>query len=73
MFHLVCFILLEAIAASAVCHQRSAIFGRGVCIFVLTHFPCPQRQKDVGGDYVLIAVRFGGTSYCRPVRAAHKS
>jgi hypothetical protein len=65
------FILLEAIAASAVCHQRIAIFGRGVRIFVLTHFPCPQRQKDVGS--VLIAVRFGGTSYCRPVRAAHKS
>jgi len=44
VFILVCFICLEAIAASAVCHQRIAIFGRGVCIFVLTHFPFAKRN-----------------------------
>jgi hypothetical protein len=33
-----CFIVLEAIAVSVVCHQRNAIFGRGAFIFVLTQF-----------------------------------
>jgi hypothetical protein len=44
MSHLPCvfdlFYFHEAIAASALCHQRNAIFGRGAGIFVLTHFPC---------------------------------
>jgi hypothetical protein len=44
MFYLMCFILLEAIAASVVCHQRNAIFGRGAGIFVLTHFPFATRN-----------------------------
>jgi hypothetical protein len=34
---LVCFIFTKAIAASPVCHQRNAIFGRSAGIFVLTH------------------------------------
>jgi hypothetical protein len=36
--------LLEAIAASVVCHQRNAICGRGPRIFVLTHFPYAKRN-----------------------------
>jgi hypothetical protein len=42
--YLMCFILLEAIAASAVCHQRNAICGRGASIFVLTHFAYAKRH-----------------------------
>jgi hypothetical protein len=45
MFCLMFSILPEAIAASAVCHQRNAIFGRGACIFVLTHFPCRNDRR----------------------------
>jgi hypothetical protein len=44
VFYLMCFILLEAIAASAVCHQRNAICGRGARIFVLTHFAYAKRN-----------------------------
>jgi hypothetical protein len=56
-FVLTYFILLEAIAASWVCHQRNAIFGRGACIFVLTYFlnarwtqriKCGQRHDGAG-------------------------
>jgi nitrate reductase cytochrome c-type subunit len=38
MFYFDVFIVVEANAASVVCHQRNAISGRGACIFVLTHF-----------------------------------
>jgi hypothetical protein len=44
VIYLMRFILLEAIAASPVCHQRNAIFGRGAYIFVLTHFPSAKRN-----------------------------
>jgi hypothetical protein len=44
---LICFILLEAIAAYLVCHQRNAIFGRGACIFVLTHFLTARRMHRI--------------------------
>jgi hypothetical protein len=64
MFYLICFvsmclILMEAIAASPVCHQRNAIFGRGARIFVLTHFP--RRETGCNASSAAQAVPLGDT------------